>query len=174
MTYKSGITNEKQQEFSADSPILNLVAGIDHIFNKLGVTESAFRNPSNLSEEKEKVAGMTSSYLQPTRIGRKSVVGKCDFFYGRKFNVTPDVYEIVSFDAPMDIFSFVESRVRETLTDYMSIQKENFKLNLDIKNGVITSLSKIGFDEQFKYLSKNMVLTISDLDKIIQNVMETS
>ena len=174
MTYKSEITNEEQQEFSADSPVLNLVVGIDYIFNKLGVAESTFRNPSSLSEENEKVAGMTSSYLQPTRIGRKALVGKADFFYGRKFNLTPDVYEIVSFDAPMDIFSFVESRVRETLTDYMSIHRENFKFSLDIKNGVITSLSKIGFDEQFKYLSKNMILTISDLDKIIQSVLETS
>ena len=174
MTYKSEITDAEQQEFSADSTVLNLVAGIDYIFNKLGVAESAFRNPSGQSEENEKVAGMTNSYLLPTRIGRKAVVDKVDIFYGRKFNVAPDVYEIVSFDAPIDIFSFVESQVRETLTDYMSIHRGTFMLNLDVKNGVITSLSKIGFDEQFKDLSKNMILTISDLDKIIQSVLEIS
>lgn len=56
----------------------------------------------------------------------------------------------------------------------MSIHKGNFRLSLDIKNGVITSLSKIGFDEQFQSLSKNMILTISDLDKIIQSVLEIS
>ena len=174
MTHNFDLTSEEQQAFSEDSLVLNLVVGIDYIFNKLGVVESTFRNPSGLSDENEKVVGMTNTYLQPTRIGRKAVVGKTDLFYGRKFNVTPAVYEIVSFDAPMDISSFVESRVRETLTDYMSIHRESFKLNLDIKNGVITSLSKIGFDEQFKYLSKNMILTISDLDKIIQSVLEIS
>ncbi|MBU0676080.1 MAG: hypothetical protein KJ950_15695 [Proteobacteria bacterium] len=108
MTYKVEITNADQQEFSANSPVLNLVVGIDYIFNKLGVPESTFRNPSGQSEENEKVAGITNTYLQPIRIGRKVVVGKADFFYGRKFNVVPNVYETVSFDAPKDIFSFVE------------------------------------------------------------------
>ncbi|MBU0480321.1 MAG: hypothetical protein KKG47_04390 [Proteobacteria bacterium] len=171
MTFTSEITDEEPQEFAADSPVLHLVVGIDYIFTKLGVTESCFRNPSNLSEENAKVAGMTNSFLQPTRIGRKAVLGKADFYYGRKFNLTPDVYELVSFDAPKDIFAFVENRVRETLTDYMSIHRENFRLSLDIQNGVITSLSKIGFDEEFTYLLKNTVLTIGDLEKIIQGVL---
>ena len=174
MTYKSETTNAEQQEFSADSPVLNLVVGIDYTFNKLGVAESTYRNPSGRSEENEKIAGMTNTYMQPTRIGRKAVVGKVDFFYGRKFNVAPEVYETVSFDAPIDILSFFENRVRETLTDYMSIHRGNFRLSLDIQNGVITSFSKIGFDEQFTYLSKNTIMTINDLDKIVQSVLEIS
>lgn len=174
MTCKLEISEAEGQEFSAASPVLNLVAGIDSIFTERGVAAAVFRNPSGQSKEHEKVAGLTNTYLQPIRIGRKAVFGKVDFYYGRKFNVAPDVYEIVPFEAPLDIFSFVERRFNETLTDYLSIHRENFRLSLDIKNGVITSLSKIGFDEQFKDLSRNMLLTIRDLDRIIQTVLEIS
>ncbi len=117
---------------------------------------------------------MTNVYLKPTRIGRKAVLGKADFFYGRKFNLMPDIYEMVSYDALADVFAFVENRLRETLTDYMSIHNGNFRLNLDIKNGMITDLAKMGFDGQFSYLSNNTILTFGDLMKVIHSLLEIS
>ena len=102
------------------------------------------------------------------------MLGKADFFYGRKFNLMPVAYEIVSYDAPADVFSFVENRIKETLTDYMSIHQGNFRLNLDIKGGVITDFAKMGFDGQFSYLAKNTIMTIGDLARIINSLLEAS
>jgi hypothetical protein len=174
MTDTSEIKNAVKQEFSADAPVINLVEGVDYIFNKLGISKSSCRNPSGPNESGGKAAGMTNVYLKPTRIGRKAVLGKADFFYGRKFNLMPNIYEMVHYDAPADVFAFVENRLRETLTDYMSIHNGNFRLNLDIKNGVITDLAKMGFDGQFRYLSNNTILTFGDLTKVIHSLLETS
>lgn len=172
MTNTSGIKNAAVQEFSSKAPVVNLVEGVDYIFEKLGIAKSSFRNPSARGDADEKVAGMTNTYLKPTRIGRKAVLGNADFFYGRKFNIMPVAYEIVSYEAPADVFSFVEKRIEETLTDYMSIHKGNFRLNLDIKEGVIKDLVKMGFDKQFSYLSNNAVLTVGDLARIIHTLAE--
>ncbi len=174
MTDTPEIKNAVKQEFSVHSPVVNLVEGVDYIFNKLGISKSCFRNPSAKNDSGEKVAGMTNTYLKPTRLGRKAVLGNTDFFYGRKFNLMPAAYEIVSYDAPADVFSFIESRISETLTDYMSIHNGNFRLNLDIKGGVITDLVKMGFDGQFSYLSNDSILTLGDLSKIIHGLQKTS
>jgi hypothetical protein len=174
MAEPSEIKNAVEQEFSATAPVVNLVEGVDHIFHKLGISKSFFRNPSAEDDSDEKVAGMTNTYLKPTRIGRKAVLGKADFFYGRKFNLMPVAYEILSYDAPADVFSFVESRIRDTLTDYMSIHKGNFRLNVDIKGGVITDFVKMGFDGQFSYIAKNTIMTIADLEKIILSLYSAS
>ena len=140
----------------------------------LGFQNLFFCNPSAKDDSDEKVAGMTNIYLKPTRIGRKAVIGKADFFYGRKFNLMPVAYEMVSYDAPADVFSFVENRIKETLTDYMSIHQGNFRLNLDIKGGVITDFVKMGFDGQFSFLAKNTIMTIGDLSKIIHSLYSAS
>lgn len=163
-----------KQEFSATAPVVNLVESVDYVFNKLGISESFFCNPSAKDNSDEKVAGMTNTYLKPTRIGRKAVLGKADFFYGRKFNLMPVAYEIVSYEAPADVFSFIENRIKETLTDYMSIHQGNFRLNLDIKGGIITDFVKMGFDGQFSYLAKNTIITIGDLAKIIHSLYSAS
>ena len=170
MTVTPETKDAVKQEFAAHSPVINLVESVDYIFNKLGISKSCFRNPSVKNDPDEKVAGMTNLYLKPTRLGRKAVLGNTDFFYGRKFNLMPVAYEKVSYDAPADVFAFIESRISETLTDYMSIHNGNFRLNIDIKGGVITDLVKMGFDGQFSYLSNTSVLTIGDLTKIIQSL----
>lgn len=174
MPFNSELEKTPQQKFSADAPVVNLVESVDYIFKKLGVSDEWFRNPSCLYDRTEKVAGMTNTYLQPTRIGRKIVIGEAVFFYGRKFNLTPKIFETLQYDIPADVLSFVEKRIRETLTDYMSIHIGNFRLNMDINGGIIEALSNIGFEEPFKYLSINTVLTISDLEKMIQSLLEIS
>jgi hypothetical protein len=151
-----------------------MVACVDYFFRKLGISNSSCRNPSGKNDSFEKVAGLTNIYLKPTRIGRKAVLGSAVFFYGRKFDLLPVAYEIVPYDAPADVFSFVENRIRETLTDYLSIHKGSFMLNLDIRDGVITDLSKIGFDDQFNYLEIDKILSIGDLSKIINSLRETA
>lgn len=167
MTEKSEANNILRQEFSADSPVINLLESVDYIFDKLGIPDSSYRNPSQKNNVSEKIAGLTNTYLQPTRIGRKAVLGEADFFYGLKFNLTPVVFETIPYDAPSDVYSFVQNRLKETLTGYISIHKDNFKLNLDVRNGVITALVKMGFDGQITFLSKNMILTIADLERIM-------
>ena len=119
MTEISGPENTTEQEFSMEAPVLDLVACVDYFLNQHGLSSSSFRNPSAENESSEKVAGMTNIYLKPTRIGRKAVLGDAFFFYGRKFDLLPEAYEIVSYDAPADVFSFVKNRIRETLTDYL-------------------------------------------------------
>ena len=169
-------TSEKKiaarQKFSKSAPVVNLVTTVDYIFNKLGIAESSFRTPSSQSDQAEMVAGMTNTYLQPTRIGRKALLGDIVFFYGRKFNLTSDVFETVPYDTPADVLSFVENRVKKTLTDYMSIHKGNLRLNIDVQNGKITSLVKTGFDDQFSFLSKNDMLTVGNLEKVIKSLMD--
>lgn len=172
MPEKTEIKNTERQKFSKTAKVINLVAAVDHIFNKLEISESSIRNPSAQNDRIEKLAGMTNTYLHPTRISRKLVLWDAVFFYGRKFNLLPEIYETIPYDAPADVFSFVKNRIKETLTDYMSIHKGNQRLNLDVKDGVITSLFKIGFDGHFTYLSKNKVLTVGNLEKIIRSLLE--
>lgn len=170
-------TSEKnkvvKQEFSSKSPLLNLVEAVDYILHKLGIAESCCRNPSCRLDSGEKISGMTNTYLKPTRIGRKAVLGKADFFYGRKFNLMPSAYELVAYDAPVDVLLFLENRLIETLTDYMSVHLGNFTLNVDIKYGEMTDLVKMGFDGQFTYLSKNAVMTMKDLAMIVDDLLKT-
>lgn len=174
MSEKSEIDYSVKQEFSVNSPVVDLIKAVDYIINSIGIAMSSSGNPSVKTDPDERVAGLTNTYLKPTRIGRKAVIGNTAFFYGRKFDLLPAAYEIVSFDAPVDIFSFVENRIRETLTDYMSIQREIYMLNVDIKDGVIADLAKIGFDDEFSYLSHNAIFTFGDLSKIIHNLLDTS
>jgi len=46
MADTSRINNTVKQKFSATAPVVNLVEGVDYIFNKLGISKSSFRNPS--------------------------------------------------------------------------------------------------------------------------------
>lgn len=174
MAKKSKINHSFKQEFSATAPVVDLIACVDYILNSLDIATSSSGSPSVKNNPDERVAGLTNTYLKPTRIGRKAVIGNTAFFYGRKFDLLPAAYEIVPFDAPVDIFSFVETRIRETLSDYMSIQREIYMLNADIRDGVITDLAKIGFDDEFSYLSNNAIFTFGDLSKIIHNLLETA
>lgn len=174
MAEKPERNHSVKQEFSVEAPVVDLIEAVDYILNSLGIALSSFASPSVKNAPDERVAGLTNTYLRPTRIGRKAVIGNTVFFYGRKFDLLPAAYEIVSFDAPVDIFSFVEDRIRETLTDYMSIQREIYMLNVDIKDGVIADLAKIGFDDEFSYLSHNAIFTFGDLSKIIHNLLDTS
>jgi len=171
MAEKSEINNSVKQELSATAPVVDLIKAVDYILNSLGIAISSF-DTSVRNNSDARVAGLTNTYLKPTRIGRKAVIGNTVFFYGRKFDLLPAAYEIVSFDAPVDIFSFVENRIRDTLTDYMSIQREIYMLNVDIRDGVITDLAKIGFDDEFTYLSNNAIFTFGDLSKIIHSLLE--
>ena len=121
----------------------------------------------------KKLPEFTNTYLKPTRISRNVALGSMIFFYGRKFNLLPEIFETVPYDAPADVLSFLENRIKQTLTDYMSIHKGNFRLNLDVKDGIIINLVNIGFDGQFAFLSKNATFTVGDLEKIILSLMET-
>jgi hypothetical protein len=162
-----------EQEFTADAPVLDLVESVDYFFSKLGISDSSYRNSSKKNNASEKIAGMTNTYLQPTRIGRKAVLGEVDFFYGLKFNLMPEVFENVPFDTLSDVNSFVQNRIGETLTGYISVHKGNLRLNVDVRNGVITELVKMGFDGQFTFLSKNELLTIGDLERFMKILITT-
>jgi len=171
MMEKTEIHDNFKQEFSEDGPVINLVESVDYIFKKLGVPDSSYQNPSSQNNASEKIAGLTNTYLQPTRIGRKAALGNVDFFYGQKFTLLPIAFETVPFETPSDVFSFVRNRILETLTGYISIHQENFRLNLDVRNGVISGLVKMGFDDQFTFLSNNMILTLGNLERIIQHLL---
>jgi hypothetical protein len=161
-----------EQSFSADAPVLNLVESVDHIFMKLGIPDSFYRNPSKQEDAGEKIAGLTNTYLKSTRIGRKAALGEFDLFYGSKFNLLPVVFETVPYDTPSDVYSFVYNRLQETLTGYLSVHKGHFRLNLDVRNGLVTEIIKMGFDDQFTFLSKNKPLTMKDLNRILKVVTE--
>ena len=163
-----------QQKFSETAHVVNLVTAVDFILDKLNISESCFRTPSSQSDRSEKVAGLTNTYLKPTRISRKVLLGNIIFFYGRKFNLMPEAFETVSFDTPENVLSFAENRIRTTLTDYISIHKDNLRLNIDIQNGKIISIAKMGFSNQFPFLSDNAILTVGNLEKMIQGLLEMS
>lgn len=173
MTDIYGINNAVRQGFAETAPVVNLVAVVDYIFNKLGISESSMVFPLHPEDPVKKVAAMTNTYLKPTRISRNVMLGSMIFFYGRKFNLLPEIFETIPYEAPADVLSFVENRIKQTLTDYLSIHKGNFRLNLDVKDGIIINLVNIGFDGQFAFLSKNAMLTVGDLEKIILSLMET-
>lgn len=174
MTEKTDIHNSFKQEFSEDGPVVNLVESVDYIFKKLDVPDSSYRNPSSQNNASEKMAGLTNTYLQPTRIGRKAALGSVDFFYGQKFTLLPIAFETVPFETPSDVFSFVRNRILKTLTGYISIHQGDFRLNMDVRNGIISGLVKMGFDDQFTFLSNNTVLTLGNLESIIQILLEST
>jgi hypothetical protein len=82
------------------------------------------------------------------------------------------VFETVPYEAPSDIYSFVQSRLEETLTGYISVHKGHFRMNLDVREGVVTEFVKMGFDDQFTFLSKDKTLTLGDLAKIMKVLTE--
>jgi hypothetical protein len=168
------LSDSIEQVFTADAPVLDLVGSVEYFFTKLGISDSSYRNPSKQSNASEKIAGMTNTYLQSTRIGRKAVLGEVDFFYGIKFDLMPEVFETVPYETPSDVYSFFQTRLQETLAGYISVHKANFRLNLDVKNGVITELTKMGFDGQFTFLSQNELLTIGDLERVMKSFMTSS
>jgi hypothetical protein len=172
MAEKFEMADTVAQKFSADAPVLNLVESVEYFFNKLGISDSSYRNPSQKSNASEKIAGLTNTYLKPIRIGRKAALGEVDFFYGLKFNLMPEVFETVPYETPSDVFSFFQNRIQETMTGYISVHKDTFRLNLDVKNGVITDLVKMGFDDLFTFLSKKETLTVGDLEKILKIFMD--
>jgi hypothetical protein len=174
MAVKYGTNHDFKQDFSTDAPVLNLVESVDYFFAKLGIPDSSYQNPSKQNNASEKIAGMTNTYLRPTRIGRKAVLGEINFFYGLKFNIMPEVFETVPFDTLSDVYSFVQNRIKETATGYISIHQKNARLNLDVRNGVITELIKMGFDDQFTSLSKHELLTIGDLERIMKILKTTA
>ena len=149
------------------------MAAVDDIFTRFGVSGFSRELSSQPKDRVLKVAALTKTYLQPTRISRSVTLGGVIVFYGQKFNLLPEIYETVPYEAPADVLSFVENRIKQTLTDYLSIHKGNFRLNMDLKDSIITSLVITGFDGQFSFLSKNAALTIGDLEKIILSLMET-
>lgn len=168
MTENAELNNAPKQKYSTDAPVVALVESVDFIFSKLGIPDASFRNPSKQTQASEKIAGLTNTYLQPTRIGRRVMFGDTSFFYGQKFNITPVSFEAVPYDAPSNVRSFVQNRLDETLTDYISIHQDKLRLNLDIRNAVVKKMFKLGFDGHFTFLANNKTLTIGDLVKIIQ------
>jgi hypothetical protein len=168
MTEKLEMTGTIGQKFTADAPVLNLVESVEFFFSKLGVPDSSYRNPSKKNDTSEKIAGLTNTYLQPTRIGRKVVLGEAEFFYGLKFNIAPKVFETVPYDTPSDVYTFFQNRIKKTLSGYISVHQENFRLNLDVRNGIITELVKMGSDGHFAFLSKSALLTMGDLGRIMK------
>lgn len=161
----------KDRSFQAEDPVTNLVEAVDYIFKELELPSSVFRNPSYKSDSSEMFSGMTNTYLMPIRMGRKAIIGNTEFYYGRKIHPFPKPYELISFEAPADIYLFFENRIKETLTDYLSIHSGKNQLNLDIREAVIIDIQKIGFDNNYQSFSKNSVLTIGDLRKIITRLL---
>jgi len=171
---KAGKKLKNRQLFSSKQPVVNLVKAVEYIFHRLGISDSVCRNPASRIETFDRVAGMTNTYLKPVRIGRKTALGVWHFFYGLKIDILPSPYEIIPFEAPADIYKFFKNRINKTVVDYISIHKGLFRLDVDIKNGVIVDTLRIGFDDEFTSIVRNAVLTIGDLENIISYLIKTS
>ena len=157
------------QGLAADDPVIDIVRAIDELFKQLNIDDSVFRSPSYKSDSPEKVCGLTNTYLKPVRIGRKAVLGKVVLYYGRKVHLFPEAYEIVEFDAVSDIAGFIEKRLSQTLTEYMSIQKGSQQLDIDIREGIVSNLGLIGFDNEFEWLKNGSFLSLEELRQIIRS-----
>ena len=94
-------TRLERRENTFSQKLLELQDKQQKLYDKIGKVEEVKEKIRCIKKDQlaklEKIAGMTNTYMQPTRIGRKAVVGKADLFFGRKFNVAPEVYETVSF-----------------------------------------------------------------------------
>ncbi len=150
-----------------DSFVMNLVQAVDLVFAALNIPEDVYKNPSYQSDATEKMCGLTNTYLQPVRIGRKAILGDTAFYYGRKVDLFPEPYEIVEFDAASDITRFFEKRIAATLTDYMSIQMGNRKLDIDLRKGIITRLVFVGLRSEFVWLKHGNPFRFRDLQRIV-------
>ena len=150
---------------------MNIVEAVDEIFTRSRIDDAVFHNPSYNSDAIEKVCGLTHTYLKPVRIGRKAVLGAAVLYYGRKVDLLPQAYELVEFDAASDIAGFFEKRIFQTLTEYMSIHSGSHQLNIDIRKGVIVSLSNIGFENDFEWLQNGKYLRMAELNQIIKTCM---
>ena len=161
------IDRSLKQGLAADDPVIDIVQAMDELFKQLNIDDSVFRNPSYKSDAPEKICGLTNIYLKPVRIGRKAMLGKVVLYYGRKVHLFPEAYEIVEFNAASDIAGFIEKRLAQTLTEYMSIQKGNQQLDIDIREGIVSNLGLIGFDDEFEWLKNGNRLSMEGLRQII-------
>jgi hypothetical protein len=165
------IENSKKQGAADDDAVTNIVRAMDSIFARLGIDDAIFHNPSYQSDIPEKVCGLTNTYLKPVRIGRKAIVGDVILYYGQKVDPFPKAYEIVDFDAASDIVGFLEKRMAQTVTEYMSVHAGNYRLDIDIREGVIADLRVIGLTEEFDWLKAGDSFRLADLQNIITTFM---
>ncbi len=164
-------TKSRKNCLDADPPVIDLMSSIDQVFAHLGIDDAVFRNPSYNCEKNEKVAGLTHTYLRPLRIGRKAVFTRGEFYYGKKIDLLPQAYEIVSFEAPAEILSFMQDRIANNLLDYFSIHSGNQLLDVDIRQGEVINCGRIGFDQDYPFLAKGRVLTQKHLFDIISSLI---
>lgn len=166
------IENLKNRGVTTDDPVVNIVQAMDGVFAEFGFDDSIFHNPSYQSSIPEKVCGLTNTYLKPVRIGRKVILGDVVLYYGQKVDLFPKAYEIVDFDAASDIIGFLENRVAQTITEYMSVHRGNYRLDIDIRESVIADLRIIGLDEHFDWLKRGDNFRLGDLRQIITTFID--
>ena len=159
-----------QKNIDRDAPVRNIVECLDRLFTLIGVSEERFQDPSHGPKMPSKVCGVTNTYLKPIRIGRKISFDPVDLFYGRKIRLFQKPFETVPFYAAADLIRFVGERIDGHTTDYFSIHLANQILNVDLENGMVVSLDKLGFDNYFLRLAKDTVLTEEGLILVLKDI----